>query len=100
MTNDLTKRLSNIRNAELKHDGAFELPLLILDNRVLFPQVLSLIPLTEDSQVNAAAYADQRGQTLIACKLRPEYNGSDLIDKIHPIGTEIAPGKYAEMADN
>ena len=95
---DITKRLTGIQNAELANDGAFELPLLVLDDRVLFPQVLSLIPLTDESQVKAAAYADQRGQTLIACKLRPEHNGSDLIDRIHLVGTEIAPGKYAELA--
>lgn len=100
LTTELSKRLTSIHNAELKHDGAFELPLLILDDRVLFPQVLSLIPLTDDLQVNAASFANEHGQTLIACKLRPEHNGSDLIDKIHPIGTEIAPGKYAELADN
>ena len=100
MTTDLTKRLTSIHNAELARDGAFELPLLILDDRVLFPQVLSLIPLTDESQVNAVAYASERGQTLIACKLRPEHNGSDWIDRIHPIGTEIAPGRYAELADD
>ena len=96
---DINKRLTRVQNAKLKSGGVFELPLLILDDRVLFPQVLSLIPLTDDSQVNAVAYAAQREQTLIACKLRPEHNGSDLIDKIHPVGTEIAPGKYAELAD-
>ncbi len=100
MTTDLNKRLTKIHDAESKQDGVFERPLLILDDRVLFPQVLSLIPLTEDTQINAAAYADQRGQTLIACKLRAEHNGGALIDRIHPIGTEIAPGKYAESADN
>ncbi len=100
MTTELNERLTSIQNAELKHDGVFELPLLILDDRVLFPQVLSLIPLTDDTQANAAAYADERGQTLIACKLRPERNGSAPIDKIHLIGTEIAPGRYAELADN
>jgi hypothetical protein len=49
LTTELTKRLTSIHNAELKNDGVFELPLLILDDRVLFPQVLSLIPLTDDS---------------------------------------------------
>ena len=100
MTTELKKRLISILNAELTQSGVFELPLLILEDRVLFPQVLSLIPLTNESQVSAAAFADERGQTLIACKLRPEHNGSAIIDKIHPIGTEIAPGKYAELADD
>ena len=100
MTTDISKRLTRIHNAELSKDGVFELPLLILADHVLFPQVLSLIPLSDDSQVKAAAFADERGQTLIACKLRPQHNGSALIDKIHPIGTEIAPGKYAQLADN
>ena len=100
MTIELTKRLKSIRNAELSNDGVFKLPLLILADHVLFPQVLSLIPLSDDSQVKAAAFADERGQTLIACRLRPPHNGSGLIDRIHPIGTEIAPGKYAQLADN
>ncbi len=100
MTIELTKRLKSIRNAELSNDGVFKLPLLILADHVLFPQVLSLIPLSDDSQVKAAAFADERGQTLIACRLRPPHNGSGLIDSIHPIGTEIAPGKYAQLADN
>ena len=99
MATEITQRLNRIDNAKPKLDGVFELPLLILDDQVLFPQVLSLISLDGEAQVKAAQFANDGEQTLIACKLRAEADGVALIDQIHPVGTEIAPGKYAELAD-
>ncbi len=100
MSNKLTQRLKCIDNAELEADGIFQLPLLPIVDQVIFPQVLSLIPLSDDAQLLAAAAANDCGQTLIACKLRADSNGGALIDQIHPVGTEIAPGRYAELADD
>ncbi len=86
-----------IKNATAKNDGVFELPLLPLKAQVLFPSVLSLVPLTTEAQVQAAAFARSLGQTLIACKMRPEATGEPTADMIHAIGTEIAPGKTTEV---
>ena len=88
---------NSIANAEAPADGIFELPLLPLDAQVLFPSVLSLIPLTSEAQVKAAASARDQSSTLIACKLRRDKSGESLIDQLHAVGTEIAPGKTTEL---
>ena len=100
MAVDFTQEFNNIRNAEAEIDGVFELPLLPLDAQVLFPQVLSLIPLSTEAQVKAAEFAHDQELTLIACKRRSNQNGQSLIDQIHFVGTEIAPGKTTELADD
>ena len=94
---DATLDFDRIENAEAKLDGVFELPLLPLKAQVLFPSVLSLVPLTTEAQVEAAANAREHATTLIACKLRDEETDQALVDKIHAIGTEIAPGKTTEI---
>ena len=89
----------NISNAAARTDGVFELPLLPLQAQVLFPQVLSMIPLRTGAQIKAAAQASEKATTLIACQLRADSNGASLSDRLYPIGTEFAPGKTSEIAD-
>ena len=89
-----------IENAQAQNGGVFELPLLPLNAQVLFPRVLSLVPLTSEAQVKAAAFAREFGKTLIACQIRAESAGESLMDRIHVIGTEIAPGKTTEVAED
>lgn len=100
MTADAALDFDRIENAEAKKDGVFELPLLPLEAQVLFPSVLSLVPLTTEAQVKVAAFARDCGKTLIACKIRAESTGDSPLDQIHPIGTEIAPGKTREVAND
>ncbi len=100
MAADLTLDFDKIENAEAKRDGVFELPLLPLNAQVLFPSVLSLVPLTTAAQVEAAENAREQATTLIACKLRDEETDQALADKIHAIGTEIAPGRTTEITDD
>ena len=92
MAADAVMEFDQIENAEAMSDGAFELPLLPLPNQVVFPSVLSLVPLTTDAQRKAAAVARDFGNTLIACKIRADSPGECLLDNIHAVGTEIAPG--------
>ena len=66
---------------------------------MLFPRVLSLIPLTTKAQISAASFSHEQQRTLIACKLRQDQDGEGLINRIHTVGTEVAPGKSREMAD-
>lgn len=90
---------NHIANAEAQYNGVFELPLLPIHAQVLFPRVLSLIPLTTKAQINAASFSCEQKRTLIACKLKPNQEGEGLINRIHTVGTEFAPGKSREMAD-
>ncbi|MCY3977299.1 MAG: LON peptidase substrate-binding domain-containing protein [Chloroflexi bacterium] len=99
MASDTALEFKHIDNAEAESDGVFELPLLPLDAQVLFPRVLSLIPLTTKAQINAASFSREQKRTLIACKLKPNQESEALINRIHTVGTEFAPGKSREMAD-
>ena len=103
MTSHLSQRLNSINNAKLEAGGLMQLPLLPLRGQVVFPTVLSLIPLVDEAQQFAASAAHERGQTLIACLLREDddnNNGesADLSQRCHAVGTEIAPARYTDLA--
>ena len=99
MSNDFTQQFKTIANAAPGSDGVVELPLVVLDDQVLFPQVLSLVPLDGEAQKQVADVAKDKGQTLIACKLRSDLDDGNLIEQIHAVGTEFAPGKFTELSD-
>ena len=85
-----------INSAEPNGDGLLQLPLLVLDNQVVFPQVLSLVPVNTEANFQAISYAKEHKQTLIVVKQRHALNGGQLAEHIHDIGTEIAPGQLSD----
>ena len=87
-----THGFASIKNAEPIDDGSLKLPLLLLDDQVLFPDVISIVPLESEGNIRALRDARQHGQTMIAVKLKPDVNGSEFSAQIHRIGTEVAPG--------
>ena len=93
---DRNQDFTRIRNAEPERDGLLELPVLILDARVLFPKALSLVPLNSAASLEAVRYAKQHQQTLIAIKCKADPSGSELRDRVHSVGTEVAPGRIVE----
>ena len=85
-----------ISNAVPIGDGDLTLPLLILEDQVLFPDVLSIVPLLTEPNMEAVRYAKAQGQTLIAIKQKQVEDGSDLHNSLHAVGTEIALGQINE----
>ena len=85
-----------IQSVEPGSDGSFELPLLVLDDRVVFPQVMSLVPITTEENFQALSYAQEHQQTLIVVKQQSALNGGRNAPNIHEIGTEIAPSQLPE----
>ncbi len=85
-----------IQSVEPGSDGSFELPLLVLDDRVVFPQVMSLVPITTEENFQAVSYAQEHQQTLIVVKQQSALNGGRIAQHIHKIGTEIAPGQLSD----
>ena len=85
-----------INSAETNGDGLLQLPLLVLDNQVVFPQVLSLVPVNTEANYQAISYAKEHKQTLIVVKQRNALNGGQLAKHIHDVGTEIAPGQLSD----
>ncbi len=94
---DQNQDFTSIRSAEPERDGLLELPALVLDQQVLFPKVLSLIPLSAPASLEAVRYARQRQQTLIAIQCKIDPSGSELRARVHSVGTEIAPGQIIKQ---
>ena len=92
-----TRALKDIRNARLRRDGTFERSLLALPDQVVFPQVMSMIPLSSKDYEQTALGAKLRGQTVIACKLSASPQGANPLDHIHHIGTEVALGELINL---
>ena len=93
-----THEFDTIENAEPGGDGSLYLPLLLLDDQVLFPDVISIVPLETEANILAARAAAENGQTMLAVKLKPDANGSAFASPIHRIGTEVAPGHAGAIA--
>ena len=93
-------KFDTIYNAAENGDGLLELPLLVLEDQVLFPQMLSMVPIDNDANLEAVRYAQAHHQTLIAVKSNSNENCSALTESIHAVGTEIAPGQIKDSVDN
>lgn len=96
MNHKLITEFSAIKNVEAKSDGLLRLPLLALAERVIFPQVLSLVPIDTEAHFQAVRYAQRHQQTLLLVKLRPGRDDEQSPRGIHEIGTEIAPGQFSD----
>jgi len=87
-----------IQDATEQAAGSFQLPLIALEQQVLFPNVLSIVDITDQRQRQAAQHAHDHNQTLIACKLKaPEDHrneAGDLLEHLHVVGTEVAPLRF------
>jgi ATP-dependent Lon protease len=91
---------NHIKNVSQTATGDIELPLVILDTHVIFPEVLTAIPLVTKTNLNALQYAIEHNTTLITIKKREQPNGDDLLDTLHTIGTEVASGHIAGLQND
>lgn len=98
MEHQPTHDFSATDNAEPLDDGSLKLPLILLNDQVLFPDVISIVPLETEASLLAARAAAENCQTLIAVKLKPDVNGSAFASRIHRIGTEAAPSHADAIA--
>ncbi|MCY4145614.1 MAG: endopeptidase La [Chloroflexi bacterium] len=94
MPGNKTRIFNDIHNARLERDGTFERCLLALPEQVVFPHVLSMIPLASQDFEESALGAKRRGQTVITCKLSVSPLGPNTLEHIHRIGTEVALGEF------
>jgi len=85
--------LIDIPNATPSVDGTFELPLVILDDHVIFPAIFTIIPIEASATFKAVLNAAEQGNTLIAVKRREQPLDESLLGSVHRVGTEIAPGQ-------
>lgn len=83
---------THIQNAKADPDGIIELAVVILTERVIFPKVLTPLPLSTPTNLEAIRHAMETNQTLIAFGKRENVISGNLIDELHTIGTEVAPG--------
>ncbi len=81
--------INKIRNAEIGEDGSIARDLLILDEHVIFPHVLTTIIINDETARAAVTNALKTGQTLIAVARRaPDQTPS--LESLYPIGVEVA----------
>lgn len=99
MTINKNRDFTHIKNASKTAKGKIELPVIILDTHVIFPNILTAVPLYGQANINALEYAIQHNTTLIAIKKREQPTGDGLVNEIHTIGTEIAPRHIAGSQD-
>lgn len=83
----------DILNATPAPDGTFEVPLIIIDDHVIFPSIYTILPIQSSISFKAILKAAEDQRTLIAVKRREQPIGDNLVDSVHRVGTEIAPGQ-------
>lgn len=99
MTINKNRDFTHIKNASKTAKGKIELPVVILDTHVIFPNILTAIPLSGQANINALEYAIEHKTTLIAIKRREQPEGDGLAGELHTTGTEIAPKPIAGSHD-
>lgn len=100
MTDNNDNDFTHIPNATESSDGEIELAALVLDEQVIFPNMLTILPLTSISNLNAIQEALEHNKTLIAIKKQEQSDEDDLLQNLHTIGTEIAPAHITEINGN
>lgn len=93
MANNPNSEFVDILNATPADDGTFEAPVIFIDDHVIFPSIYTILPIQGASTFKAILQSAESLQTLIAVKRREQPIGEDLVDHIHRVGTEIAPGQ-------
>jgi ATP-dependent Lon protease len=93
LANNPNSEFVDILNATPADDGTFEAPVIFIDDHVIFPSIYTILPIQGASTFKAILQSAESLQTLIAVKRREQPIGEDLVDHIHRVGTEIAPGQ-------
>ncbi|MCS6836071.1 MAG: endopeptidase La [Anaerolineae bacterium] len=88
-----------IKNSPTALDGTFEASLLLLEKQVVWPNLITPLQISGDSNRSALRSAAQARTTLIACQLRDDKAPTELLQRLYTIGTEIAVGISAEGRD-
>lgn len=87
---------THISNATPTTAGVIELPIIISDTQVIFPNVLTILSLSQPNNLNVIRHAIEHNQTIIVVKSQEFSDTKDTLDTLHPIGTEVAPGHITQ----
>lgn len=95
-----TREFYNIKNADTNPDGLIECAVVPLRGLVIFPDVVSPIPLTSDQASAAAEAAMKKKQTVIG--LAQHFPTQDDVDPetLYLFGVELALGRSLRLPDD
>lgn len=89
----------NIDSAEPDMDGVVELPLLPLDDSVIYPDIIMPVTLNADWALSSAREAIRARRTALAVALRdPDVNQPRRSD-LYRVGTEVALGRMIALPE-
>lgn len=91
----------DIEEAQPDSEGYLVRPLLALRGLVMYPSIISPLPLDAPGASESVSSALRARQTLIAVALRnPDFDGTTLtVEDVFTIGVETAPGRILHMPD-
>ncbi len=94
MANNPNDGFSDIPNATLDDDGTFQRPVIFVDEHVIFPSMYTILPIQSPTIFQSILASAENHQTLVTVKRRePQDTDDSVLDSVHHIGTEIAPGQ-------
>ncbi|MFQ3567198.1 MAG: endopeptidase La [Aggregatilineales bacterium] len=89
----------HINSAEPDEEGCIERPLILLENVVIFPNIVSPIALLTPETVTAAEVAAAARQTVIGVMVSSGADRSPSLETVRRIGVEIALGRVLRLPD-
>lgn len=87
------------KNSATASDGTFETPLVLVDKQVVYPNLLSPLMVSGESNRLAIREALKQRTTLVICQLHDDKAPTALLERIFTIGTEVAIGAYMDGRD-
>jgi hypothetical protein len=83
-----------IKNIPNTPDGTFETALLLVDKQVVYPNLLSPLMISGETNRLAIREALKQRSTVVICQLHDDKSPTALLERIFTIGTEVADWRF------
>lgn len=96
-----TEELFRIPDADVDEDGTFLASIVILQNNVVFPRMISPVFIEQEGNFDSIQYALENAKTAVVMMPKnPEQTGAFKMRDFYHVGLEIAVGRMISLPEN
>lgn len=96
-----TEELFRIPDAEVDEDGTFLASIIVLQNNVVFPRMISPVFIEQEENFDSIQYALENAKTAVVMMPKnPDQTGGFKMRDFYHVGLEIAVGRLISLPEN
>ena len=96
-----TEELFRIPDADVDEDGTFLASIVVLQNNVVFPRMISPVFIEQEGNFDSIQYALENAKTAVVMMPKnPEQTGAFKMRDFYHVGLEIAVGRMISLPEN